>query len=72
MAGIVRVNTRISSDINNWLDNRSKQTGITKSTLIHLALDQYVQQQNATYTNQDLEEIKKEIRVLSAKVNQMA
>lgn len=41
---MVRVNTRISSTLNDWLDNRSEETGVPKSTLIFLALEQYMQQ----------------------------
>lgn len=42
---MVRVNTRISKEVNDWLDNKSDRTGIPKSTLIYLALEQYIQQQ---------------------------
>lgn len=44
-AEMVRVNTRISKEVNEWLDNKSGRTGIPKSTLIYLALEQYIQQQ---------------------------
>ena len=44
MADMVRVNTRVSKHINDWLDKESEETGVPKSTLIFLALDQYVQQ----------------------------
>lgn len=40
----VRVNSRISAEINDWLDERSKKTGIPKSSIIHLALEQYMMQ----------------------------
>mgnify|MGYP006366322729 FL=1 len=43
---MVRVNTRISKDINDWLDNETEKTGVPKSTLIFLALEQYVQQKS--------------------------
>ena len=46
MADMVRVNTRISKDINDWLDNETEKTGVPKSTLIFLALEQYVQQKS--------------------------
>ena len=46
MADMVRVNTRISKDINDWLDKEKEKTGVPKSTLIFLALEQYVQQQS--------------------------
>lgn len=40
----VRVNSRISAEINDWLDQRSKKTGVPKSSIIHLALEQYMMQ----------------------------
>lgn len=46
VAEMVRVNTRISKEVNDWLDNKSARTGIAKSTLIYLALEQYIQQQH--------------------------
>jgi len=50
MAEMVRVNTRISASLNNWLDSQSEKTGIPKSTLIHLALEQFVNQKEAIDT----------------------
>lgn len=47
MPKMVRVNTRISAELNRWLDEESQQTGVPKSTLIHLALTAYMQQQRA-------------------------
>ncbi len=44
-AEMVRVNTRISKEVNGWLDEKSARTGVPKSTLIYLALEQYIQQQ---------------------------
>jgi len=44
---MVRVNTRISSELNDWLDKESIRTGVPKSTIIHLALTTYMQQQRA-------------------------
>lgn len=49
-AEMVRVNTRISATLNEWLDKQSERTGIPKSTLIHLALEQYVTQKDAIDT----------------------
>lgn len=42
---MVRINTRISREVNDWLDAKSERTGVSKSTLIYLALEQYIQQQ---------------------------
>ncbi|MFT8323750.1 MAG: hypothetical protein ABF649_23225 [Bacillus sp. (in: firmicutes)] len=65
MAEMVRVNTRISSTLNDWLDGQSGKTGIPKSTLIHLALEQYVSQKEAIDTMglmmQKLEQLDKKL-----------
>lgn len=47
MTKMVRVNTRISADLNKWLNDESQRSGVPKSTLIHLALTTYMQQQRA-------------------------
>lgn len=54
MAEMVRVNTRISVNLNEWLDKRSEETGVPKSTLIFLALEQYMQQIETMGKMQDL------------------
>lgn len=54
MAEMVRVNTRISVNLNEWLDKRSDETGVPKSTLIFLALEQYMQQIETMGKMQDL------------------
>jgi predicted DNA-binding protein len=47
MAEMVRVNTRISAELNEWLDEYSARTGVPKSTIIHLALEHYIMQKRA-------------------------
>lgn len=47
MAEMVRVNTRISSKLNEWLDKQSDETGVPKSTIVMLALENYFQQKEA-------------------------
>lgn len=39
-----RVNTRITVENNNWLNEHSQSKGITKSALINLAIESYKQQ----------------------------
>lgn len=46
-AQMVRVNTRISKEINEWLDEQTAATGVPKSTLIYLALEQYMNHKKA-------------------------
>ena len=38
---MVRVNARVSVDVNKWLDEYSKESGVSKSTIVYMALDQY-------------------------------
>ena len=54
MPEMVRVNTRISSELNRWLDEESERTGVPKSTIIHLALSTYMQQQRAIASMEEI------------------
>jgi len=66
MSEMVRVNTRISKTCNEWLDKRSEETGVPKSTLIFLALEQYMSQTDAISSIgalfEKLEKIEKQIK----------
>lgn len=41
MAEMVRINTRISKTLNEWLDQQTEETGVPKSTQVMLALENY-------------------------------
>lgn len=47
MAEMIRVNTRVSPEMMSWIDKRSEETGIPKSTIVMLALENYKQQSEA-------------------------
>ena len=68
MAEMVRVNTRISYDANKWLDERSEASGLPKSTLIMLAIEQYINSQDAMKRMGDLGELVQAIQSLEEKV----
>lgn len=57
MAQMVRVNTRISYQANEWLDKRSEDSGVPKSTLIMLAIESYMQQQEVMGRMADMGEL---------------
>ena len=44
---MVRVNTRISKQANEWLDAQSQFSGVPKSTLILLAIENYIREREA-------------------------
>lgn len=68
MAEMVRVNTRLPVDINDWLDEQSEKTGVPKSTQILLALEQYVQQKTVIAQMTDMGVILQALERLENKI----
>jgi predicted DNA-binding protein len=54
---MVRVNTRISEQANNWLDSESNKTGIPKSTLILLAIENYIREKEVIQGMNDMSDL---------------
>jgi len=52
-----RVNTKLPEELNNWLDEKSKRTGITKSALIMLAVQASYDQQTMLSRMSDMGEV---------------
>lgn len=71
MAGMMRVGTRISEDLNNWLDAYSEQTGLPKSTLIHLALENYRREKEAFEMMGDMSNIMNKIDSLEGLIKKL-
>lgn len=44
-AELQRVNIRVSPEVHEWFKWRSEKTGVPMSSLMFLALEQYIQQQ---------------------------
>lgn len=51
---LVRVNSRLGYTQNEWLDNESKRTGLSKSGLIQMAVEQYIAQKQALNAMSDM------------------
>lgn len=51
---LVRVNSRLGYTQNEWLDNESKRTGLSKSGLIQMAVEQYIAQKQALNAMSDV------------------
>lgn len=45
-----RVNIRISKEVDDWFAEKSARTGLTRSALMYLALESYMQQQTLSET----------------------
>ena len=71
MADVVRVNTRISRKLNEWLNRRSHITGLSKSALIMLALENYYQQTEAVEQMAKWEAIYREVDDLKLRMERM-
>ena len=44
---LFRINSRIGKTQNEWLEQESQKTGISKSALMQMALEQYISQKDA-------------------------
>lgn len=70
---MVRINTRISKTLNDWLDAKSEATGVPKSTLVFMSLDATMQQEKAMDLVKDatmLQTLIQEIQTLKKSVEQ--
>lgn len=54
---LFRVNTKLPREYNEWLDEQSKITGISKSTLIMLAVETYINQKTVMKSMGDIGEL---------------
>ena len=52
-----RVNSRLGYTQNKWLDEESARTGISKSALIQMAVEQYIAQKQALNAMYDMKSI---------------
>lgn len=67
-----RVNSRIGGNANKWLDNRSAETGISKSSLIMLAVENYIRENEAMAMMADMGDLVAKIEELQKMVQQKA
>lgn len=67
---MVRINTRVSKVLNDWLDEQSRMTGVPKSTLVFLALEQYKQQKEVMGQMAGMGEILRKLELLEGKLEE--
>lgn len=61
MADMVRVNARVSTDVNKWLDEYSQNSGVSKSTIVYMALEQFKTTKQATDGFKDMTALAEQI-----------
>ena len=69
MADMVRVNTRVSKTMNDWLEKETRETGVPKSTIMFLALEQYKQQKQVMEDFSNIGLVIKKLEELEEKID---
>lgn len=54
MNEMVRVNTRLAVDLNDWYDAESKKSGLSKSSMIMMAAENYRREKEALKSMADM------------------
>lgn len=62
---MVRVNSRISSDLNDWLNDESESTGLSKSSIMMLAAENYRAQKRAFNMMADMGDVVNKLEELN-------
>ena len=57
MNEMVRVNTRLGADLNEWYDDQSKKSGLSKSSLIMMAAENFRREKEALKGMADMGEL---------------
>lgn len=71
MANTNRVHANIGKDSNAWLDEYSEQTGLSKSSLINMAVEQFIREKKALEAMNDMSNIINQIERLEGLVRQI-
>lgn len=69
---LVRVNTRIPLDLNEWLDAQSKRTGVSKSSIMMMATENYRREKEAMGMMADIGQLVAKIEQLEMAVQRNA
>lgn len=67
---LVRVNTRISAELNDWLDIESKKTGLSKSSIMMMATENYRKEKEVIKGMVDMGQLVAKIEELEKVVQQ--
>lgn len=66
---LIRVNSRLSAELNDFLDKRSAETGVSKSTLIYLAVESYAEKHKVLGAMEMMPMILSKLEALEEKVD---
>lgn len=66
---MIRVNTRISMTANKWLDDYSAETGLPKSTIIMMAIEDYIKQKDVIERMGNMQELYLKLEQIEKKID---
>jgi succinate dehydrogenase/fumarate reductase flavoprotein subunit len=66
---MARINVAIADELNEWLANRSKEMHISKTALVNLALEQYMQSYKVISQSEGLGELVKKMQEIEKALN---
>ncbi|MDZ4412005.1 hypothetical protein ORL59_00010 [Bacillus cereus] len=66
---LFRVNARISTRVNEWMDKESDRTGLSKSVLIAMACEQYMELKEKHEVMKDTAAIFRKLEELERKIS---
>ena len=72
MTDMVRLNARVSPTVYEWLDEYSKRTGMPKSTIIFLAIEQYKRDYEAIQGMKNIVDIAQELSELRSEIKKLS
>ena len=68
---LVRLNVRVSKENNEYLDKKSMQTGISKSALVQIAVEQYRQQAEAVNAMNNMEKFVNQVNDINLELHML-
>ena len=66
--GLKRLNVRISEEANDFLEKRSAQSGLSKTSLVQIALESYMQTYKATNSLEELADLSDKLTQVLEKI----
>lgn len=66
---MARINVAIADELNEWLANRSKEMHISKTALVNLALEQYMQSYKVISQSEGIGELVKKMQEIEKALN---
>lgn len=68
---MVRVNTRMPHDLNQWLDDEAARTGLSKSAIVMMATENHRREKEAFKSMSDLGELVSKIEEMNINIQSL-